>query len=195
MAHDSAAQAIVKDLITHLKVKIPTLLKAYEDWPNPSESLSMPCLSIFAGSPRFEPLDPFIISKGAKDEDDLYLVKRVVGKWVFNLQVDLWASSKPERHKLFQDFFKAINQTPTVMGLRLKLTNYHDLYAAYSITGIDFMGSEMASQTSEWRVKATVICDVDEVLESLETMMESIENIFTIPEYIEPEADPSGPLI
>jgi hypothetical protein len=182
LANNSVSQAIIGALAAHLKANVPALAAVYDDFPGPSQKLKYPCASIFTGQPKFEPLMPYVIAKGTSaDADNRYLVRRCVGHYIFNLQLDVWCESKFDRHKMHELIFAGFNSDQKVMGLSKQLGDYFNEYARFSMTGFNFTDSEEASQRSEWRVKFDIVADCKAILETYEHLIETIENNLETP--------------
>lgn len=207
---DTITEAVVRGLQAYLTANVAGILAVYEDFPTPTQDILMPSISIFTGSPTFQPaMNPYIISRGAQvaavQEDPpadppaigKYPVRRVVGEYEFKLQVDLWCKNKLERHEMYQKFFTGFNQTTTVMGLRILLTEYFSEYASYDITGFEFIDGEQASQRGEWRARIAVTATCKAVIQVLEHLVAEIDNQLSTPLEIEDEDEDEvfGPII
>lgn len=205
MEANGVTSAVVKGLAEILKVRMPEIKAVYDDFPTATQKLDYPCASIFTREPRFTPGQPYVIKRetvAAGDQDysapgvDEIAKKRISythGKYVFNLQLDLWSRTKFERHKLYESLFRAFSQDTMAAGIRLQLVDYHDQWCAYLLTGLRMMDSEEAVQRGEWRVMVDVVADIRSVTTKLEYPMVTIENTLETPiEIEEPEASASG---
>lgn len=194
MANGELSYSLIKSLSTHLLANCKSLKKVYDNFPNPSQKLEYPCGTIFSGKPTFNPHgDQYVLFKGAVittgADSGKYPVQRVVGNYEFKFQLDLWCSTKFERHAIWQEFFKGFNNNSSAMGLSLQLTEYFNTFAHYSITDFDFSDSEEQSQRSEWRIRVGILVDCVAVIERNESLIETIENNVETPETIAPPAD------
>ena len=69
-----------------------------------------------------------------------------------------------------------MNKNPVDHGISLQLADYHNEWVRYDLTSIEFVDSEGESQMSEWRIIATVLANVRDIRESVDYLMEQIEN-------------------
>lgn len=190
MEQGELTASVVKYLSSYLKVECPSLKNAYENFPNPSQVLEYPSLTIInAGKSVFTPYgDQYVIYKGdvidSGEDIGKFPVRRVVGNHVFNFQLDFWCSSKPERHAIFKEFFNAFNKDTNAMGLSLQMEDYYNTFAHYSITDLDTSDSEDQSQRSEWRIKIGLVVDCMAVIERNELLIQTIENTLETPNVI-----------
>lgn len=194
----SASRAVVKALMEHLKASMPELAAVYDDFPNHNQALKYPALTVFTNEPKFENLMPYVHSK--KDPTGISSeVVKVIGQYEFRLQLDLWSKTKFERHDLYESLFRALNPNSLNPGLSIKLTEYYDLWCRYTFISFSFLGSEPESQRNEFRAKINVIADVKAVTESVESLMDTIENNLEIPspveEIDEPESEDDSTII
>ena len=197
---NEVTKTIVKALIVHLKARMPSLLEAYDDFPNPSQPLKMPGMSVFLRKPNFNPLSTYVLSKGALiasgADTGKYPVKRVVGSYDFNMQVDLWCPTKPSRHSMFQEFFAAFNNNAMVSGLSLQVADYHNQWVRFDMDDPEFVDSQEGSQRNEWRVKIDVLANCKAIVSTNEYLIETIENNLETPDEIEsPTEEESGQII
>ncbi len=126
-----------------------------------------------------------MLAKSEIDEDNTAEIKHVVGWYDLKLQIDIWCRTKPERYKIYELFFEAINPVIKPMGLSLQLSSYHNLYARYDMVGYSFGDNEQGSQRSEWRVKIEVLANCKAVRVDTEFMItEPIELKLTTPDTI-----------
>lgn len=203
MAGNGVTSAVLKGLAAELKARMPELKAVYDDFPTPNQNLSFPCASIFTREPDFMPSQPYVTKRetvASGDQDyaapgvDEIARKRITytfGKYVFNLQLDLWTATKFERHQLYESLFQAFNSDTRASGIRLKLSDYFDQWAAFLITGFRMQDSEEGSQRGEWRVIVDVTCDIRAMAQKLEYPMVTIENTIETPNEIEAPEDTS----
>lgn len=183
-------RAVARGLADYLKAAIPTLLSAYQEFPDPSQRLDYPSLSVFMRNPTFKPYsDPYVIYKGPKDVSaNAFPIRRVVGIYEFSLQVDLWCGSKYERDALYEQIFQAMQPSPGRVGLTIQLTDYYDSIAEYDLTAVSYSDGESAAQRKEWRATVSVSASCSAIRETLEYLMETIENTLEITEQIPEDA-------
>lgn len=176
MANTNVIAALKKSLIAYLVTEIPTLLKIYDDFPNPSEVLSMPCATVFTGSPSYASISPYITSQdsagvGAHSAP----VRYVVGSYEFPLQIDLWVPYKIQRTDFYDKLFNAINKVVNPMGLFLPLTDYYGEIAEIHITGFKYIEDEASAQRKEYRVKVDLRATVNHVVQKTENLMQDLQ--------------------
>lgn len=194
----AATKAIVKGLADYLLANMPSLKKAYYNFPNPTEKLEYPALSVFTRTPTFTPISPYVIGKTEPTEVERQVtVTKVIGRYDFTLQVDLWTAYKAQRDQLYEEMFLALSQDPEVPGLSLELSEYYDEWARFDIDQPEFVDDESGSQRNEWRVIVRVQANCRAVREYLAHLMETIENNLETPDVIEesPEEDPDTMII
>lgn len=173
MANESATRGIVRQLGIAIKERMPELSQVLEDWPGANEVLKYPCLSIQGSAPRFTPCAPYLWKKTEANEINRSTVLWVNGQYEFNLQLDLWARSKAERHLLFENLQRAFTSQFPVNGLSLTLSDYFNVMARYDIASSKYEDSEQSSQRREWRA----IVDVSAHCHSI---FEKVENIISV---------------
>jgi hypothetical protein len=169
---DSASKEVVKRLALFLKQKMPELQEVLEDWPEPNIALKYPALSIFSGPPVIH-RHLQTVKKTIEEidgEDVKSSVKYVVGDYEWRMQLDIWSGSKPERHRLYESFYRAFNDQfvrdeMETLGISLRLENYHNIIARYNLVSFAFDDSEAGSQRKEWRTKIVVLVNCDAILE------------------------------
>lgn len=181
----TCVDAVLSALGAHLKANMPSLQQVLLDFPDAGTVLKMPSLTIFSGaSPAFMPLDPYPLEQG-DTVNHRALVKRVVGEYDLNLQLDLWCPNKLTRSKLWEEFFKAFNPEVSPMGLSLQLMDYHEIWCRYDLTGYDLGDSEESSQSGQWRARINVLANTRAVIEKTEFVIETIENTLETPDNID----------
>lgn len=189
---------ISKELIAHLVANMPSIEKAYDDFPNPEQELEYPCLSVFMRTPDYEPCMPYVIYKGAKifsgPDENKVPVRKVVGSYEFALQIDLWCQSKPQRHEIYEEFFRAFHKDHYVAGISLQLDGYYNEWARFDLDGIEFVDSEQGSQRNEWRVLINVKANCKAITAQNEFIIETIENNLETPDDIESPPESGGTL-
>ena len=182
-----AAAALQVFLLANTSGKIQ---KVYNQFPATNEKMVFPSLSLITKDPKFTPAMPYVISKTSEDPEDIEkLVRRVVGQYDIEMQMDLWASYKPQRDSLYEDIFNAFNLNDDVPGISLQLTGYYDQWIHFSLAGMTFIGDEAADQRGEWRAMIRVLATVNAVTEKVANTIQTIENNLETPESITPPAD------
>lgn len=176
MANVDVLTAVYKSLKAYLNTEVPELLKITDEFPDPSELLKYPALTIFIGKPVTTPYDPFVLSQGATNGSNQALVARVVAEWDIPLQLDLWCNSKIQRRTIHQKLFNAINKRQVPMGLDLLLTNYFSQYASFQIRSFAPKSDEASSQRKEWRYLIDVVCTVNHIMEKMEYVAVTLDN-------------------
>lgn len=174
--NDTVTEALVRDLGKYLKTAVPELSAVYDDFPSANQQLDMPCATIYASRPLFTTMMPYVVAKGAKDDQNRALVTRVFGQWDVTLQLDLWCKTKLERHELFQKLVLALNPNISTSGLSLQLMDYHAQWARFDMGKNELVDSEQASQRGEWRVRIDVVANVKACKVSLDYLIVEIEN-------------------
>lgn len=160
---NSVTEEVVKRLAVFLKSAMPDLKQILEEFPEASENLDYPSISIFAGEPTHRPQAPVLVHQDDVVAPAKIKTKYIVGEYEWKFQIDLWASSKKQRHDLYQKFYDAFSNRWPIMGLSLTLSEYHDVICSYDITGYRFDDSEAGSQRKEWRAKIAVMANCDAI--------------------------------
>lgn len=154
----SVTKEVVKRLALYLKAQMTDLAQVLEDFPEANQALNYPCLSVMTGTPKHLPRAPQFVSSVAGTSPAL-TSKYVVGDYEWSLQLDLWCSSKEERHALYEKFYNAFNSQWPTMGLSLTLSEYHGEICRYDLSDYKFDDSEAGSQRKEWRTKIVVLAN------------------------------------
>lgn len=191
----SASSAMVSALANYLKDNMPSVVSAMDHFPEQNEELEMPAVSVYARQPVFQPLPPYLLSKGVMDPDTkLASVKMVNGIWDFALVVDIWCPYKAQRDLLIEELIQAFNPETNITGINVQLTEYHDIFGSFSIEGdVKFNDQEEGSQRGEWRVIVNVAGNCRSVKEFVAPIMETIETnleVLNEAQAVEQEGDP-----
>jgi hypothetical protein len=168
-------KAIVGALGQHLAASIPELQQVIPEWPTANATLKYPSLTVItSGEARFVPLMSSQIAQGATDEDNQAPVRYLAGHWEPRLQLDLWCSSKPQRAEMFERVIKAMNPFPQVMGVRIRLNDYFDEWAGYTVAGYELLDGAEQAQRQEWRcvIKVDALCNA--IFERTEYIMSQV---------------------
>lgn len=185
-----APEAIIKGLTSHLKLVAPSLQAVYDEWPNASQKLLFPSITLLIGEPKFIQVHNYVVGKNTTPEiDGKYKYQKVNGSFDFTLKAHLWADSKPKRHELFDLFMNVMNPSLNVSGLRLKLTNYFDEWATFDVSNVVWLDNEESVQRSERRVIVDILVNVRSVIETSDYLIETIENNLETPASIPNVAD------
>jgi len=197
LAQGELSASVIKVLSAHLLARCPSLKKVYANFPNPSQKLEYPSVTVFTGKPKFNPHgDQYVIYKGdvitTGSDTGKFPVRCVVGNYEFNLQLDFWCSTKFERNAIWEEFFSGFNNNSSAMGLSLIMPEYFNTFAHYSISDFDLSDSEEQSQRSEWRIRVGVLVDCVAVIQRNESLIQTIENTLETPEMIEPPVEETG---
>lgn len=191
-----ATEAVVKALTAYLKVAIPSLQAVTDDWPNASQNLKFPCITIMTGEPQFVQQENYVIWKNTTPElDGKYKVRKVNGSYDMVLKAHLWADSKPKRHELYELFMNAMNSNFTIAGLRLQMPLYFNEWATFDVSKNVFLDNEESSQRAERRVIVDILVNVRSVIETTNYLIEQIENTLETPASIPNVTDPGGTTI
>ena len=190
-----APEAVIKSLAAYIKLAMPTL-QVSEDWPNPSQNLKFPSLSILTSEPVFTQQENYVIWKSTTPElDGKFKVRKVNGSYDFVLKAHLWADSKPKRHELYDSFMNMMNPNFTVSGLRLKMTNYFDEWATFDVSRNVWLDNEESVQRAERRVIVDILVNCRSVVETTDYLIQQIENTLETPASIPNVASPGGTTI
>lgn len=177
----SPTKVVLDALASHLRTNMASMTATgavKTDFPQANEKIVLPGLTLVTGAPLFTPCDPYVLSRGVVAANKA-LVKYIVGMYDFQLQADLWARSKSERHTLFEEFFNAFHKQIVPMGLSLQLGAYHGLWCRYDQGGYEFDDSEAASQRAEWRVTIRLLAHCRAVREREEFVIVTTETNLT----------------
>lgn len=183
MAATSFTRSLNKGLLAFLRANIPALIEGYEEFPNASQNLKFPSVSVFLQSPDYNPVMPYVISVGAPDANKNAIVKRVVGRYEFKMQLDFWCENKFQKHDIYQAFIEAFNKdlvSSGVGGITFTLADYHNEKVHIDIDGVDFsIDGELSAQRNEWRFKIDVSGNARCVKQTLEPLMVTIDRQVT----------------
>lgn len=175
----SAHRAMIYSIGKHLEENMPRLEQVLFEFPGPNLKLKYPSLTVTSGNPAFSPLDPYLLSQGETDNHKAS-VKRVVGRYDLNMQLDFWARNKEERYILLEEFFVAFNSQVEPMGLSLQLEDYHDLWCRFSMDGYTLEDGEVSSQRGEWRARVAILANTMAVIEKDEFIIETVQSTLRI---------------
>lgn len=118
---DIISEAVVDSLGDHLRKKVRSLQKVLNEFPSGNVKLRYPSISIItSGTADHTPLQPYIKKKDLPNSKNKMKVLYVVGKFEWNLQIDLWAGTKPERNQVFEEIQEVFRSQFPVMGLILE---------------------------------------------------------------------------
>lgn len=181
----TGVEASIKILVSYLKTAIPTLGAVYEDWPNASQNLKIPSITILTSEPKFTQFENYVISKNEDPEiDGKVKYRKVIGAFDLVFKAHLWSDSKPGRQNLFELFMGAMNPHKDTSGLRLKSTAYFDEWITFDVSNIAFVDNEESSQRSEKRCIVDILVNVRSVIETSDYLIETIENNLETPDTI-----------
>ena len=158
---------VVNALGEFLVPKMASLEEFHDEWPDGHDDLDYPSKSIITvGDTSFTPaINKRIFKITPVDPDDAdnagRTVKWVIGTYDLSLQIDIWAGDKPERGRLYEEFFEAMNSQFTdknsVLGLSLPMNRYHGIICRYDMTGLKILQDEESAQRKEWRIRANLL--------------------------------------
>lgn len=191
-----APQAVIKAISTYLKTAIPSLQAVTDDWPNASQNLKFPCITVLTGDFQFVQQENYVVSKNTTPElDGKVKIRKVNGSYDFTLKAHLWADSKPKRQELYDLVMNAMNPNSTISGLRLQLADYFNEWATFDVSKNVFLDNEESSQRAERRVIVDILVNVRSVVETTNYLIEEIENTLETPASIPNVTDPGGTTI
>jgi hypothetical protein len=155
---ESVTREVVHRLGDYLLERMPMIRQVIHDFPEANIQLQYPCISIFSNEPEFSPqMAPYEYSS-TQVNNTQYEFLYVVGMYEWQIQVDIWCQTKEQRHKLYDQFFRAFNSQFPIMGLSLNLTDYYDIICRYDQVALNFnTDGEAAAQRKEWRVKIDLL--------------------------------------
>lgn len=152
-------------LAAYLKCSMKELTDVTPDFPNRSENLEFPLISLTHSSEQYTNLVPYeLVTPDPADVNNKTQVVWVVGQWDFKIQVDIWATNKPERNKIFEHFRRVFNNTINPMGLSLTLNDFYGLIARYDMDASKHVDGEQAAQRKEWRTMVSLLVHVKDAL-------------------------------
>lgn len=154
------SKSLTKELLVELgkliAAYIPELKGAiYAGWPESNKELKLPSISmIYDGNPLVNPKINFDLIREVVTNEYLYGIADLEA----NLQLDLWASNKEERHKIVEKLMVLFNlaKLEYKAGLSATLKDYYDVGAIYSLRSINLDDSEQQAMTKEWRARLIV---------------------------------------
>ena len=157
-------EEITKALGEHLKTKMCSLKQVLLDWPHPNRNLSFPSLTISTGTPIFSPSGTIYELSREEITATKSTVNYIVGDYEWELQLDFWCRDKAQRHRIYDEFFRAMHDQLPKTGIALNVVDYFGVYCHYVHTGLDFSDSEEASQRREWRLRVPVVADTKAIM-------------------------------
>lgn len=172
----SPTKEVLNRLAEYLKTQM-ALAQVHLEWPTGNVELKYPALSIFPGKVDFtpQPASEHTVTPGSGVRGE---VLWYVGDFDFRLQLDLWCGSKEARAQLYESLFQAFHSMLPISGLSLSLTEYHDIFCRYTLTGHEMMDGEEQAQRKEWRLKADVLAHCEAVVRRTENLIKSGEVTF-----------------
>lgn len=196
MNTEQVTKAILKELGDHLATGMPILKDVLLDWPDANRDLEYPTLSITTNSPSFLPLMPYEISAEDPDVENKIKTLNVTGQYEWDLQLDFWTGTKPERHSIYAQFVAAFNSqyisgAREDVALALALQEYHGIFATYDQTNYSFPDGEDSSQRREWRLKVNILANTKQVLERETFAIIESEIVGKTDEELANSADPT----
>lgn len=157
-------------LAAYLKANCPSITQVLTEWPSANVPLQMPSLSILTTARDIENYSPELVSTDEVTDTSVTSLYSV-GQQEFDLQIDIWARSKPERARLFDEFFRAMNPDTEVNGLRLQMADYFDSYSQFLVTKCNYQDAQLPAQTQEWRAIVTAKASAGIILTRTEFIM------------------------
>lgn len=166
-------KAVLDGLKRYMSIEATSFAKILTEFPESNKELKMPCLSLMTfGTPEHVNLMPTIHKQTVNALDaDLLDVQFAVAQKNINIQADIWASYKEERGILFDELKAALNKAfiafpdKHATGLSLELTEYYNVIARYDMVGYTYIEGGFESQSSEFRVKVDLVCNLREIIE------------------------------
>lgn len=185
----SSRAFVTKDVLVqlgkHLKKEMPDLKQVLLDFPEANKTLMYPSISLFVQSPDYVPeMNPYVASEVdiSQFEAPKAKYRYVTGSYDWKIQADIWCQNKEQRHRLYDQFYKAFNSQFPTLGLTLELEDYFGVLCRYDMVGFNYGDDgELSSQTKEWRVKIDLIGHCKAILEQTQSRIEStsvdVENV------------------
>jgi len=177
--NESITKEVLKHLADHLKKEMPELRQILLDFPEANKSLVYPSVSLFVQAPEYTPeMNPYLhnfvdISQPMAPK---HKVRYVSGEYDWKIQADIWCQYKEERHRLYDQFYKAFNSQFPTLGLTLEMKDYFEVLCRYDMIGFNYGDDgELSSQTKEWRVKIDIIGHCKAIIERTESIIETTE--------------------
>ena len=176
----SFTRSLTKTLMKHFKDNMPSIEKAYDEFPNQQQKLVMPSFSVTIQTPKLEPRTPSTISIGTKitegENANKALIRRVIGVYDFSLQLDFWCESKVQRHDIYEEFINALNNNQSTAGMILTLEDYYGEKMTIDAVDPSFVDdNEESAQRGEWRFKVNVFGNSRCIQEKLEYIISKVE--------------------
>jgi len=154
-------RAISAALAQHIASRVPALLQVTPEWPTANTQLVYPSLTVLTvGEVRFVPLFSSLAAM-SEPSGTTAATQYLCGHYEPRLQLDLWCSNKVQRAQMYELVWKALNPSPVVMGVRIKLSGYFDQWASYVMTGYQYMDGSDQTQKQEWRciIRVDTLCN------------------------------------
>lgn len=174
---------LLDTLKTHFEQAIPTALQRtglsapgdiasiFAGFPDPRQELVYPSISIDAPTPGvFAGHYPrqHKLTQPVSGTDPILTALWSVATVEVPLQIDIWASHPFEREAVADAVRTVLRSTVPDQGhLRLTMTNYFSVLAAYRLAGTgSYQDTPGQVQTEEWRATLIVDAECKEVLEA-----------------------------
>ncbi len=154
---------LVAQFAAYLRVKMPSIHRVNEEWPDANVQLDMPAISIITKKTTYSPYMPVEYNQVTTPVTDPNMPKltidMLVGDWDQVLQLDLWAKNKEERSQIFEEFFRAMTPTtPDIPnGISLQLPNYYNVWCRFDIDSYEYLDDEASAQRSERRAMISIL--------------------------------------
>lgn len=175
----SFTKSLTKTLLIFFKNNVEGIVEGYDDFPNASQNLKFPSISIMLDAPQFTPTPPREVYIGPKiltgPDINKAVVRKVIGKYDYEFQLDFWCASKPQRHQIYESFINALNATDEKSGKVIDLVDYYNEKTQIDIRGMRFDDDEESSQRNHWRFRVTLFGNARCIREKLEYLMSNIE--------------------
>ena len=109
--------------------------ECYTEWPENMVDLTFPSIGVVPSEPELRPigLAP-VIDETTKDQFGIGTVVWRLWDYKEVLQLEVWASSPPERRALVEGLQQAFSPSENVSNLRLMLPTYFNQRASYTLT-------------------------------------------------------------
>lgn len=130
------------------------------EFPRPDQELTLPSISLVTASSKLIPRMPTVYDAPAVPQDTLNVnAMHTVGEYELTIQMDIWTDYKRQREHWYGQVMDAFDSEIIEgkgQGLKLQMSDYHDVYAQYDVIGYRYLDNPEMSLKGEWRIT----CDV-----------------------------------
>ena len=160
----------IYELVDELAKKLEPITgisKVYREWPRPDQKLTLPSISLVTSNSRLMNKPPVTVM-ATDDPDGVSTLETIwVGDYETSIQLDIWTEYKAQREDFYDKVMQVFDSSVYADGtpsLKVKMSNYHDVWAAYYLGGFNYQDSPEMSLSGEWRLTMEIQANHPRVL-------------------------------